>query len=180
MAQYDRDITPHPSDQLKAATALLQQAQAEAAQPKSDWMGVVAKARSATTPQESGPGRGPHPARALDARRLKLATTLQQAQASVSRASNFASAHPADIPQDALDAIAGAARQLTQGSTMASALEIWQARRCCPRLGKTPSLSSRRPRALPIKPIQTPSPNSTALKACASRWTPLCVTPATG
>jgi len=123
VAQYDRDITPHPADLLKSAAATLAEAQSAAAQTKPDWIDVVAKARSANdlANQALSEARSQH--QALEARRLKLNTLLQQAQASMSRAANFASVHRSDVSQDVLGAIDAAGKQLQQGQTIAAGLE---------------------------------------------------------
>ena len=97
MAKYDRDITPHPAELLKLAAAQVEDAKAEAAKPKPDWIEVVAKARSANNAADQAlvEARSQHDA--LEARRLKLSTLLQQAQASLDRAANFTSVHHTDV-----------------------------------------------------------------------------------
>jgi uncharacterized membrane protein YgcG len=120
--QYDRDITPHPAELLQTAAATLAEAQAEAAKPKPDWIAVVAKARSAndTASQALTEARSQH--QALEARRLRLNTLLQQAQASLSRVSNFASVHQTDISKDVLDAVGIGTQHLQRAQIVAAGL----------------------------------------------------------
>jgi hypothetical protein len=123
VSKYDRDITPHPADLLKAAASQLQDAEAEAAKPKPDWVAVVAKARSANDTADKALAEARSQHEAIEARRLKLNTLLQQAQASASRAANFASVHRNDLSPAVLHAIDDATRQLQEGSSMSAGLE---------------------------------------------------------
>jgi hypothetical protein len=123
VAQFDRDITPRPADLLDAAAADLEKARAEAAKAKPDWPRVVAMARGAndTADKALAEARSQHDA--IEARRRKLATLLQQADTAVSRAANFASVHRADISEDVLAAIGAAAQHFDEGRSMAAGLE---------------------------------------------------------
>ncbi|MEO8287136.1 MAG: TPM domain-containing protein [Chloroflexota bacterium] len=118
--RYDRDITPRPADLLKEASDLLDQAKAVAALPKPDWIAVVTKARAANDNADRALAVARSQHEAVEARRLKLHTVAQQAEASVSRAANFVSVHRADIAQNVLDAANVAAARLKQAQALAS------------------------------------------------------------
>lgn len=120
---YDRDITPHPAELLKTASSLLEEARKEATQPKPDWIAVVAKARSANDTADKALQEARSQHEAIEARRMKLDTLLQQAAASVSRVVNFATVHKSDITKDVLDAIDIAVQRLEQGKQMAAQLD---------------------------------------------------------
>ncbi len=97
VAQYDKDITPRPSDMLKEAASLLSEAKAESAKDKPDWIAVVRQARSANDTADKALADARSQEEAMQAFRLKVNTTGQQAIAALSRAANFATVHRTDL-----------------------------------------------------------------------------------
>lgn len=97
IARFDRDITPKPSDMLKQAANLLAQARDGSVQDRADWIEVVRTARAANDLADKALAEARSQQEAMQARRLKVETLRQQAEASVSRAANFANVHRGDL-----------------------------------------------------------------------------------
>jgi len=123
IAQHDPDVTPAPEAALRKAQELVSEASAEAQKAKPDWIKVVALARQANDMADESLADARSQQEAMQARRLKLRTIAQQAQASLSKASNFASVHRADISGAVVAAIADAQKRAEQGISMSNQAE---------------------------------------------------------
>lgn len=97
IAQYDRDITPRPSDMLKDAANLLEQAEGEAAKEKPDWIDVVRQVRMSNDMADKALAEARSQEDAMNAIRLKVSTAAQQAAAGISKVANFIDVHRSDI-----------------------------------------------------------------------------------
>lgn len=95
--QYDPDITPQPAGMLAQAAQQLQQARNEVGKPKPDWIEAVQLARTAHDAADRALANARSQEQAMEALRLRVQTTAQQAQVSLSRAQNFVQLHNADI-----------------------------------------------------------------------------------
>ena len=115
VARYDTDISPRPSDLLSEAARLLEAARAEMSRPKPNWIEVVALARKANDTADRALADARSEQQAMEARRLKVKTNSQQAAASLSRASNFASVHRADLSPDVFTMLEGAQEGAKRG-----------------------------------------------------------------
>jgi hypothetical protein len=123
VTQHDPDVTHAPEAELRKAHDLVGEARAEAQKAKPDWIRVVALARQANDMADKALADARSQQEAMLARRLKLRTLAQQAQASLSKAANFASVHRADISGAVLAAIADAQKQAEQGISMSNEAE---------------------------------------------------------
>jgi uncharacterized membrane protein YgcG len=121
--QHDPDISPAPDRLLADAAGLISQAKDEISKGKPDWIKVVALARQANDLADRALAGARSEHDAMQARRLKVQTTSQQAAAGLSRAANFATAHRSDIDASILDALARAEAGIKQAQTIASRAE---------------------------------------------------------
>ncbi len=108
ISQHDPDISPSPDNMLAEAEKSLRLAQGEMGRPKPDWISVVAQARKANDLADKSLANARSEAEAMQARRQKARTTAQQAEASLSRAANFASVHRADLDDSVIVGIKSA------------------------------------------------------------------------
>jgi uncharacterized membrane protein YgcG len=108
ISQHDQDISPSPDNMLTEAEKSLRLAQEEMGRPKPDWISVVAQARKANDLADKSLANARSEAEAMQARRQKARTTAQQAEASLSRAANFASVHHADLDTSVIAGIKAA------------------------------------------------------------------------
>lgn len=110
--QYDPDITATPAKQLEQAATALQQAKIEIAKPRPDWIQVVKLARQANDLADAALADARTQEQAMQARRLKVQTSSQQAEASLSRAANFAQVHKGDLDRSILTGVTQAQAKL--------------------------------------------------------------------
>lgn len=115
---YDLDISVQPADMLAQAESLLAGAKEEVAKPKPDWIEVVSLARQANDLADKALSDARTQEEAMQARRQKLGTVSQQAEASLSRVSNFASVHRSDVDSAVLEAIASAQASMQHGQQL--------------------------------------------------------------
>src|SRR4029078_10585014 len=90
IAQHDPDISASPEKLLDEARSHLREAEDEIARPKPDWIKVVTLARSANDLAAKALAAARTEEEAIQAKRQKVHTAAQQAEASLSRATNFA------------------------------------------------------------------------------------------
>jgi uncharacterized membrane protein YgcG len=121
--QHDPDVGPAPDRSLADAARLVSDAKEEIGKGKPDWIKVVALARQANDLADRALAGARSEHEAMQARRLKVQTTSQQAVAGLSRASNFATAHRGDIDASILDALAKAEAGIKQAQAIASRAE---------------------------------------------------------
>jgi hypothetical protein len=95
--QYDPDITPQPVEMLAQAEKQLSEAREEVSQARPDWIRVVELARAANDLSDRALADARSQAEAMEARRRRVQTTYEQAQASLSRLRNFVQVHANDI-----------------------------------------------------------------------------------
>lgn len=100
VAQFDPDISPNPAELLAEAARLLEAARTEMSRPKPNWIEVVALARKANDTADRALANARSEQQAMEARRLKVKTASQQSDAALSRATNFATVHRADISSE--------------------------------------------------------------------------------
>lgn len=106
----DPDITPRPDEMLAEAAKRLAEAQQEVAQARPNWIRVVELARAANDLADRALADARSQTAAMEARRLKVQTTSEQALASLSRLRNFVQVHPGDIHPSINQAVAEAER----------------------------------------------------------------------
>jgi hypothetical protein len=124
VSRYDPDITPKPAVLLKEAADLVAEAKREMAQRNPDWIKVVRLAREANDRADRALADARSQAEAMQARRSKARTLGQQAETSLSRATNFANIHRDDVTREVFPAIEVAERNLAEGRALASRGEM--------------------------------------------------------
>jgi hypothetical protein len=117
--KYDPDISPQPEVVLSEAERLVGQAKEEIEKSKPDWIRVVSLARQANDLADRALADARSQQQTMQARRLKVQTTSQQAEASLSRAANFANLHQSDLDKSITRAIAEARESFERGRQMA-------------------------------------------------------------
>ncbi|HUP27777.1 MAG TPA: hypothetical protein VM409_05025, partial [Chloroflexia bacterium] len=108
VSRFDPDISTGPVEDLSRARRILEEARAEIAQPKPDWIGAVKMARQANDTADKALASARTEHERLEALRLRASTTAQQAAASLSRAGNFVTVHKTDVPSDIASALSHA------------------------------------------------------------------------
>ena len=120
VSKYDPDITPNPADMLKQAAGLVTQAKEEAGKDKPDWIKVVTLARQANDTADKALADARSQEAAMQARKLRLQTVVQQAAASVSRSANYLQAHRPDLDNATIEGVVQAQTGFQQAQTMAA------------------------------------------------------------
>lgn len=120
ISHHDPDISEQPEDMLKQAAEYVRQAKEESAKAKPNWIQVVQLARQANEKADRALADARSQEQAMQARRQRLQTASQQADASLSRAANFGSVHRSDIDRAVLDAISAAQAGVQNGQQLAN------------------------------------------------------------
>lgn len=110
--QYDPDITPKPALLIEEADKLLREAEDERQGSKPDWIAVVKLARQANDLADRALADARNEQEAMESRRLRAQTSSQQAEASLSRATNFLTVHRTDIDPELQAGLADAAEKV--------------------------------------------------------------------
>ena len=123
IARHDPDISAEPAQAAVTAATLLRDAVAEVHTRKPNWIEVVSKAREANDLADKALASARTQHEAMEARRLKLDTLAQQAQASLSRAANYVNVHRSDVSNGLFDALNKGAADMKKAQADAARLE---------------------------------------------------------
>ncbi len=100
--EVDRDVGIEPEKLLQEAEAQVRQAESELAKGKPDWLAIVAWAQEADRLADTALERARSEKVAMDRRRVLLASEKQEAEAALSRVSNFVRVHRDDLGRETL------------------------------------------------------------------------------
>jgi uncharacterized membrane protein YgcG len=123
IARHDPDITEEPAQAAVRAAALLREAVSEVQRPKPNWIQVVGRAREANDLADRALADARSQQEAMEARRQKMDTVAQQAQASLSRAINYANVHRADVSAAMFDALNKVSGDFKKAQTQTALVE---------------------------------------------------------
>ncbi|MEO7911351.1 MAG: hypothetical protein ABIV47_17030 [Roseiflexaceae bacterium] len=108
LSAHDPDVGKQPEQQLRQATELLAQAEAESIQAKPDWLALVRLAQAANSAADAALAGARSEVEAIDKARSQAQHARQLAAAEVQRAERFCESHRSDVGWDAQ----GSLRQL--------------------------------------------------------------------
>lgn len=120
---HDVDVGQQPEQQLRQATELLAQAEAESTQAKPDWLTLVRLTQAANAAADSALAGARSEVEAMDKARAQAQHARQLAAAEVQRAERFCESHRSDISWDTQGSLRQLQAQLQAAYAAMSAAE---------------------------------------------------------